>query len=273
MTTRLLPGSTDAVASGTARARPLVVAAHGTASEEGQAVVERCAARAGRLLGLGTPPVVGYVDVCGPTLEEVLAGLEDPVVVPFFLASGYHVRHDVPSALAPVRGSTLTPALGAADEVVDALVDRVREVDADTSDDRDTGVGMGMGMGVGMGTGTGTGADAVLVVGAGSSVDAARAEVALVAERVGTRLGVVTATAFLSGPGPRAACELTRLRLAGHTRVVLATHLLSPGYFATKAHRVAGAAGALATGPLGTHDLLRDLVARRYREALATDHP
>lgn len=265
MTTRLLPGVTDPAASGTARARPLVVAAHGTASEEGQAVVERCAARAGRLLGLGTEPVVGYVDVCGPTLEEVLAGLEDPVVVPFFLASGYHVRHDVPSALAPVRGSTLTPALGAADEVVDALVDRVREVDAGTSDDRDTGAGMGVG--------TGTGPDAVLVVGAGSSVDAARAEVALVAERVGTRLGVVTATAFLSGPGPRAACELTRLRLAGHTRIVLATHLLSPGYFATKAHRVAGAAGALATGPLGTHDLLRDLVARRYREALATDHP
>lgn len=207
-------------------------------------MVERCAARAGQLLGLGTPPV-GYVDVCGPTLEEVLADLVDPVVVPFFLASGYHVRHDVPSALATVPGSTLTPALGAAQEVVDALLDRVREVEAE--------------------------AGAVVVVGAGSSVDAARAEVAQVAELVGARLGVVTATAFLSGPGPRAACELTRLRLAGHTRIVLATHLLSPGYFATKAHRVADAAGAVATGPLGTHDLLRDLVARRYREALT--HP
>ncbi|MFK5583059.1 sirohydrochlorin chelatase [Serinicoccus sp. LYQ131] len=259
MTTRALPGGTDAAVTSTARDRPLVVAAHGTASEEGQAVVERCAARAGRLLGLETPPVVGYVDVCGPTLEEVLADLENPVVVPFFLASGYHVRHDVPSALAPVRGSTLTPALGAADEVVDALVDRVREVDTDESPRT--------------GTAADTVTDAVLVVGAGSSVEAARAEVALVADRVGTRLGVVTATAFLSGPGPRAACELTRLRLAGHTRIVLATHLLSPGYFATKAHRVAAAAGALATGPLGTHDLLRDLVARRYREALATDQP
>ena len=58
-------------------------------------------------------------------------------------------------------------------------------------------------------------------------------------------------------------------RIAGHTRIVLATHLLSPGWFATKARRVAEAGGALATGPLGTHDLLRDLVVRRYREAVS----
>ncbi len=223
--------------------RPLVVAAHGTASPEGQAVVRGCADRAAAALGLPLPAVVGYVDVCGPTLDEVLADVTDPVVVPFFLASGYHVKHDVPSALEALPGSTLTPALGAADEVVDALADRVREVDAEP--------------------------DAVLVVGAGSSVEAARAEVARVAELVGSRLGTATATAFLSGPGPRAACALTALRIAGHTRVVLATHLLSPGWFATKAQRVAEAGGVVATGPLGTHDLLRDLVVRRYREAVA----
>ena len=223
--------------------RPLVVAAHGTASPEGQAVVRRCADRAAEVLGMPGPAVVGYVDVCGPTLDEVLTEVAEPVVVPFFLASGYHVRYDVPSALGRAQGSTLTPALGAADEVVDALVDRVREVDPQP--------------------------DAVLVVGAGSSVDAARAEVARVAELVGSRLGAATATAFLSGPGPRAACALTALRIAGHTRIVLATHLLSPGWFATKARRVADAGGAVATGPLGTHDLLRDLVVRRYREAVS----
>lgn len=224
--------------------RPLVVAAHGTASLEGQRVVVDCAARAGVLLGLDRPPPVGYVDVCGPTLDEVLDGVTDPVVVPFFLASGYHVRHDVPTAVAALAGATVTPALGTEDEVLDALVDRVLAA--------------------------GPGPGAVLVLGAGSSVDAARAEVAEVARLVGARLGVPTGTAFLSGPGPRAEDELARLRAAGvdPAHVVVAAHLLSPGHFLDRAHRVAATAGAVATQPLGTHERLGALVARRYREAV-----
>lgn len=224
--------------------RPLVVAAHGTASLEGQRVVVDCAARAGLLLGLDDPPPVGYVDVCGPTLDEVLEGLADPVVVPFFLASGYHVRHDVPTAVASLPGATVTPALGTEDEVLDALVDRVLAA--------------------------GPGPGAVLVLGAGSSVDAARAEVAEVARLVGERLGVPTGTAFLSGPGPRAEDELARLRAAGvdPADVVVAAHLLSPGHFLDRAHRVAAAVGAVPTQPLGTHERLGALVARRYREAV-----
>ena len=227
--------------------RPLVVAAHGTASLEGQRVVVDCAARAGMLLGLDDAPPVGYVDVCGPTLDEVLEGLTDPVVVPFFLASGYHVRHDVPTAVASLSGATVTPALGTEDEVLDALVDRVLAVRH------------------------GHHPGAVLVLGAGSSVDAARAEVAEVARLVGERLGVPTGTAFLSGPGPRAEDELDRLRAAGvdPADVVVAAHLLSPGHFLDRAHRVAAAVGAVATQPLGTHERLGALVARRYREAVA----
>ena len=66
--------------------RRLVVAAHGTASAEGRRVVEECAAAAAA--DLGVDHVVGYVDVCGPTLEEVLDRTSSPVVVPLFLASG-----------------------------------------------------------------------------------------------------------------------------------------------------------------------------------------
>ncbi|WP_028130756.1 sirohydrochlorin chelatase [Serinicoccus marinus] len=228
--------------------RPLVVAAHGTASPEGQAVVRACAARAGEVLGMPAPPVVGFVDVCGPTLAEVLVGLEDPVVVPFFLASGYHVNHDVPAALADVPGATATPALGTADEVVQALAARVRET-----------------------LPAGESPDAVLVLGAGSSDDHARGEVATVAQRVAEDLGCAAGTAFLSGPGPRPEEELVRLRKDGHTRVAVAAHLLSPGFFLDKAHAVADAAGVSRTQPLATHDLLARLVARRYREARLPD--
>ncbi|WP_431473280.1 sirohydrochlorin chelatase [Ornithinimicrobium sp. W1665] len=219
-------------------------------------MVRDCAARAGALLGLPSPPPVGFVDVCGPTLQEVLTGLTDPVVVPFFLASGYHVRHDVPAAVVTMPGASVTPALGAAEEVLQALADRVLEASPRAGESAGAAA---------------TRLRAVLVVGAGSSVDAARAEVAQVSGLLGARLGVATGTAFLSGPGPRPDEELSRLADDGSEpgHVVVAAHLLSPGHFLDRAHRVAATAGTVATAPLGTHDALAALVARRYLEATA----
>ena len=227
--------------------RPLVVAAHGTASAAGRTVVEDCAAAAAARLAVGR--CVGYVDVCGPTLEEVLAETEEPVVVPLFLASGYHVRHDVPTAVATVDGALVTPALGTEPEVVTALAERVRE--AWTQHGRDAGL------------------DAVVVTAAGSSVKGARAEVARVAELLGERLGVPAGTAYLTGPGPRPEDEVARLRRDGHERVVLGTHLLAPGHFLDRAHAAAAALGTVASAELGTHGAIVDLVVRRYREASA----
>ena len=230
--------------------RPLVLAAHGTASEEGRRVVERCAARAATALGVDH--AVGYVDVCGPTLEQALAELARPVVVPFFLATGYHVRQDVPSAVASCApGATVTPALGDADEVVQALAARVLEAGAAAAP-ADAGS-----------------IDAVVLTAAGSSVRAARAEVVRVSGLLGEALGVATGTAYLTGPGPRPEEEVARLRAAGHARVVLASHLLSPGHFLDRAQAAAVALGAVPTGPLGTHTALPELVVRRYREAVA----
>jgi sirohydrochlorin ferrochelatase len=221
----------------------LVLAAHGTASAEGRRVVEECASAAAS--SLGVPHAVGYVDVCGPMLEEALSGFTAPVVVPFFLASGYHVRHDVPSAVAAVDGARVTPALGVEPEVLDALAERVGEAPLDGE------------------------VQAVVVTGAGSSVDAARAEVALVSRLLGERLRVATGTAYLSGPGPRPAEEVARLRAAGHDRMVLAAHLLSPGHFLDRAHATALELGAVSTAALGSHAALARLVARRYLHAAA----
>lgn len=222
--------------------RPLVLAAHGTDSAAGREVVERCAAAAAEQLGVAH--VVGYVDVCGPTLGEVLAETVSPVVVPFFLASGYHVRHDVPSAVAVLPSAVVTPALGVEDEVVHALADRVVEVCPPEGKP-----------------------DAVVVTAAGSSVRSARAEVAEVAQRLGERLRVPSVTAYLTGPGPRPQDEVIRLRSEGLARVVMATHLLAPGHFLERARATAAEVGTVASGALGTHPGLVDLVVRRYREA------
>lgn len=227
--------------------RPLVVAAHGTASIEGRRVVEECAAAAADRLGV--PHAVGYVDVCGPTLEEALTTCADPpIVVPLFLSSGYHVRHDVPGAVSTVPDAVVTPALGVEPEVVSALADRVLAAAAEA---RLT-------------------PDAVVVTAAGSSVKAARAEVAEVATCLGERLGVPTGTAYLTGPGPRPEEEVARLRSAGHRKVLLATHLLSPGYFVDRAHAVAAELATVASNPLATHADIVALLVRRYREARET---
>ncbi|MGD8150717.1 sirohydrochlorin chelatase [Ornithinimicrobium sp. Y1694] len=236
--------------------RLLVLAAHGTADPAGQAVVEQVAARVADVLGV--PHQVGYVDVCGPTLAEVLAGpsdagddLDPAVVVPYFLATGYHVRHDVPTAVEQVDGVVVTPALGVEDEVVTALVDRVQEAWAESSTSPHE-----------------VGVDAVLLTAAGSSVDAAREEVARLADLLGERLGIPSSVAFLSGPGPRPEDELARLRAAGHARIVLATHLLAPGFFADRASAIAAEHGAVATDVVGSHQAIVDLLVRRYRQAL-----
>ena len=54
---------------------------------------------------------LGYVDVRGPKVDEAVAGLDRAVVVPAFLASGYHVRARTcpPSSPPPVRRRSGSP--------------------------------------------------------------------------------------------------------------------------------------------------------------------
>lgn len=229
--------------------RPLVVAAHGTDSAAGRAVVEDCAARAGELLGV--PTAVGYVDVCEPALVDVLRQSTPAVVVPLFLASGYHVRHDVPSALAQSPGSVVTEALGAADPVVEALLGRLREL-------------------VGTSGSAGDHLDGIVLASAGSTQAGARAEVAEVADLLAQRARVPVTVAYLSGPGPRIeeVCEAHRSQ--GRSRLAVVSHLLAPGVFLDRARRLGEEAGAIGvTEALGAHPAISTLVAGRYLSALA----
>src|ERR687890_722440 len=94
---------------------PLVLVAHGSRDEAAHACV--CDIADAVRAGLPDVPVrVGYVDVRAPTVAEAVEGLDGAVVVPAFLASGYHVRTDLPAQLAacgaePAR-FPVTPAMG-----------------------------------------------------------------------------------------------------------------------------------------------------------------
>lgn len=252
----------------------LVVAAHGTASVQGRAVVEEAAAQAARQLGLAGAPV-GYVDVCEPTLTQVLQtvaaqGQDRPIIVPYFLATGYHVRHDVPGAVdagiaAGLSGATVTPALGVEPEILEALVDRVGEISGGSvhgvsaAPHREEA-----------GNGGQRGVGAVILTAAGSSQDEARAEVAQTAKELGELLGVPGRAAFLTGPGPRPVEVVEEWAAHGLDRgeIVMVVHLLAPGYFADRAREQAQECGVRVTAELlGTHPAVVDLLVRRYREA------
>lgn len=228
--------------------RPLVLAAHGTVDPAGRAVTVEVAARSAERLGVRAE--VAYVDVCGPELLDVLGRYADdpgrgeaPVVVPFFLAAGYHVRHDVPTAVrSALPAALVTPWLGDAPEVLDALAGQVAEVAAAP--------------------------DGVVLAAAGSSDADARGEVEAVAAALAARLGVPVSAAFLSGPGTTPTEAVAALRDRGAADIVLAAHLLAPGVFLRRLASTAADLGVAATGAIGAHDAIVSLVARRHREAI-----
>lgn len=221
---------------------PLVVAAHGTADPDGRALIERCAARVAQELQV--PHAVGYVDVCRPTLEEALAALPGiPIVVPMFLASGYHARHDVPKAVAAERPTAhVTPALGVEAEVADALMEAIAAVAPMP--------------------------DAVVLTAAGSSQAEARAEVAAVGELLAQRLQRPVVTTFLVGGSEPAQAAIAQLRADGAQRIVIAAHLLGGGVFLSRAVALGATENIPVTGPLAASPAITALMVRRYREAL-----
>lgn len=229
--------------------RPLVVAAHGTASAAGRAVVEECAGRAGELLGV--PASVGYVDVCEPVLADVLRGTAHPVVVPLFLATGYHVRHDVPAALEQSRGGVVTEAIGTASALIEALLARLRELVEPRGSITDH-------------------LDALVLASAGSSLPGARAEVAEVARLLAERARVPVTVAYLSGPGPGIDEVCAAHHALGRSRLAVVSHLLAPGVFLDRARHLGEQSGVVGvTDALGTHPAISTLVAGRYTRALA----
>ena len=220
----------------------LVLAAHGTRDPAGAVVVEEIAA-AVRLRLPGVAVSVAYVDVRSPSLTDVLRSVDGPaVVVPAFLAAGYHVRVDVPEQvlLSGCGMVVVTPALGPDELVLDAVYDRL--VDA----------GWQHGHGV-------------VLAAAGSSDPRAVADV----HRAARRLSVLTRSpvqvGFITSARPSVP---EAVAFSPHRPVAIASWLLAPGLFH---QRLADMGADLVSDPIGAHPRLVDLVVRRALAAGIVD--
>ena len=221
----------------------LVVLAHGTGDAAGRNTWGRLLVRLRAALP-GVEVRLAYAGVARPQLADVLPRMSGPVVVvPAFLAAGFHVRVDVPGQLATIgrEDVTLAEPLGPDPALVEVALDRLRAAGWD--DER------------------------VVLAAAGSTDPVAQDDLATAAGLVAERLGTPVPVGYIAGGTPRVADVV-----AAHDRpVALATWLLAPGAF----HRwLADAGAAVVAAPLGDHEGVVDVVLARYvRSALVSTTP
>jgi sirohydrochlorin ferrochelatase len=219
----------------------LILAAHGTRSAAGVQMIHDLSSAVASRVG---PLRTAFVDVLGPNPAEVLAQASDPaVVVPAFLASGYHVHNDLPARIKESGHADVlvAPALGPDPALAAVMRDRLREV------------GWRRG-------------DAVVMAAAGSSDPRAQCELrraaALLAEQI---VGSPVHLGFVATGTPRVFDLVSRLRAGGWRRVFVASYLLAPGLFHD---RLASCGATAVAAPLGTHPGVADLVAGRFAAGL-----
>ncbi len=225
-----------ALSAGPAERRILV--AHGTRSAPGIATIEAAAAAVAQRTG---PIDVAYVDVRGPSPSDLLRESGRPtVLVPAFLAAGYHVRTDVPEHIAASGHSDVrvTASLGPDPALVGALLRRLREA------------GWRPG-------------DAVVLGATGSSDPAARADVVTMSEYLAEVVGEPVPVGFLAAGAPTVADALAAARTPGR-RVFLAAYQLAEGLFHT---RLTGAGADGTAAPLGTAPEVIDLLVDRFAQS------
>ena len=253
-----------------ATAPALLAISHGTSSPAGAGavatLVDAVAARLGGPSGDssggpsggpsgGQVPVhAGFVDVQQPDVPTCLGGLRDSaarrtVVVPLLLSAGYHVhvdlREDVDAAAAAGQDVVLAGALGPDDRLVGLLARRLAEVGL-------------------------AGDDVVVLAAAGSSDPRAVADCEETAARLAERLGRRVRVGYVANATPRVheALDAARAERPGG-RVVVASYLLAPGFFADLTARAGGdvtSAPLLVAGQDAPAELV-DVVRDRYRAA------
>lgn len=237
----------------------LVLVAHGTRSARGvemiAALADAVATELGAAVsGRGAEPAqtegaapnaalrTAFVDVLGPSPSEVLRDLDGPaVLVPAFLASGYHVYQDVPREVAESGHAAVavTAAMGPDPALTRVMAMRLRAA------------GWRPG-------------DAVVFAAAGSSDSRARQDVRRAAGMLAEQLGAPVRIAYVATGAPRVPETVADLRAAGSERVFIASYLLAHGLFHQRLHD-AGADGV--AEPIGVHPAVVRLIADRYRSA------
>jgi len=219
-----------------------ILVAHGTRKASGVALIGQIAERVSA--ALDQPIDVAFVDVLGPTPADVLRGMRErpAVLVPAFLARGYHVRADIPEHVqrSGHRDVTVTQALGPDAQLVRVLTDRLTE----------SGWRPG---------------DSVILAAAGTSDRGALRDLHTTATWLSAVTGGRVELAFAATGRPRIdEAVATARRGDPRRRVVVASYLLSEGLFQDRL-RASGA--DIVTDPLGTHPGLVRLIASRFRRA------
>lgn len=231
------------------RGAAAVLVAHGTRKPGGVAMVEDLARRVGETLEREVH--VAFVDVLGPTPAEVLARLPQhrpAVLVPAFLAGGYHVRVDVP---AHVEASahpdvTVTRPLGPCPGTVRVLADRLYE----------TGWRPG---------------DSVILAAAGTSDRSAQSDLRQTAAMLSALIGDRVELGYAAAGAPTVADAVTAARSRGDgAKIAVASYLLADGLFQDRL-RASGA--DIVSEPLGIHPGMVRLIASRFRRAHAARLP
>jgi sirohydrochlorin ferrochelatase len=217
-----------------------VTVAHGTRLRARNQVARDLTDAAGRVLGL--PATTAYVELCAPSLPEVLATSGDPtVVVPLLLSTGHHVRHDLPEALAAAHGPVaLGPPLGPHRLLAKAQAHRLLQAGARPG-------------------------QPVVMVAAGSRDPLATRDLVRAAELLAELWRGPVSVATLGGIGRRPEDVVT-------AECAVSPYLLADGHFADRLRDSCAAANAVAD-VLGPHGALRDLVVRRFREAVREVSP
>jgi len=236
----------------------LVAVAHGSADPRAAATVTdlmaTVAARA-PARGLGVPDLrTAYLSHAAPSLAQVLQTVEGQVtVLPLLLTAAYHSKADIPRVLArsgPHRvscGATLGPH----PLLLRGLERRLAEAAGSDAGETDPG------------------RTGVVLAAAGSSDPAANATIARLAAQWQAKAGwFAVRPAYASAAAPSPAAAVTGLLQAGASRVLVATYLLAPGFFADRVRASSLAAGAAAVAaPLGAATEVADVLLDRYQEA------
>ncbi|MBT0565640.1 sirohydrochlorin chelatase [Williamsia sp. CHRR-6] len=216
-----------------------ILVAHGTRSQTGVDTVHALADLVATQIG---PLRVAFVDVLGPSPEQVLRETAGPaIVVPAFLAAGYHVRQDIPNNIAASGHTevTVTDSLGPDPVIASVLRERL--------------VAAGWQPG-----------DAVILAAAGSSDPSACDDVRTAAAQLALLTDSPVDTAFITSASPRVPCAVAAARINGARRVVIAAYLLAPGLFHTRLAQVGADA---VTEPIGADPAIVDLLVHRFTRA------
>lgn len=213
----------------------LVIALHGTRRASGAVFAEHLRTAVSAELP-GVDVQLGYVDIHDELLAATVQRLESSVIVPAFLAAGYHVAHDVAEAVRLSDGRAMaTEHVGP--DLVDAIHERLLELGAP--------------------------GDAVILAAIGSKRKGATAEVYATATRLSTLLDRRVHVGFIFASEPSLEQAANSLLELGHSRISVATHALLPGLYQ---HHIT-ALGLPASDPIGVHPRLVTAIVTRYRNA------